>query len=1013
MQKELVTMFAIAHLSDIHIADSLNPVLARAPQIASAVGSQLGGCNLVALVISGDVAYSGKHDQYQLAIPFFREIRDRLTNDFSVKVEFIICPGNHDCDFSIDQEFRELALASIADGNVPSKRAIEECTSVQAAFFQFVEELCEIHITSAADRLRYQVNLEIDGDSIFFDCVNLSWVSRLKEEKVTFPTSVIPERKNVSGLAITVMHHPFNWLHPLAYRDFRKRVRTKSDIVFTGHEHQWLAVETVDSDSGCSLQFEGGVLQDQKVPEYSTFAVVLVDIVNERYKAQKYEWSGSMYSNVQLGEWGSYRKLAISAQQGKWRFAEEFEAELSDVGLSLRADGHEMSLQDIYVFPEIEATSSENSDTKDFASADDLINDEANSFGFVIQGDERSGRSALLCQLARTYLSNGYVPLLISGQEITRAAESDVEKILAREVARQFGESSDAYNQLPPAKKVLLIDDIDEIPIKSERAVEQLLARMRARVGVLVATTTDVYETANVVGEAEFNGLSELPRYRVLPFGHLARTRLIKKWTYLTSDDAQSEDDRVSRVHEAEKFLSAVLNRGIVPAYPLYLITLLHAAHSREKDALQDGGFGHYYEYIISEGILAAEIRKEKMDEIYSYCTQLAWFICQKARDYISPEELREFNRQFCVEFFSVELSVRKEELLKSRLISETGGGISFRYSYLQYYFVARYLSENLNEEVVWHYVEDSARHLYVRARANALVFLTHFSNRSEVIDVILGALRDQFKGIPLAQFNKRNESVDAILRELPKLTYGGGDPMLHREEQAKERDKHPEGDGLMERAETGDDLSVAARLATVFKTVEIVGQILKARYSSFRRARKEEMIDEVIKGPLRALEDFYDLLRLRPDSIISEFKQAVSEKNRNLDEEAMEGLARRIAGFAVLAVSFDFVKRIAEAVSSDAVREDLSNVITANDDLAYKVVGLACSLDGQRPLPRIEIERALHLGEGSLIVESLVRLLVLYRMYMFRTSAADIQWARDVLKIPTRAKIRSLLSAF
>jgi hypothetical protein len=1006
-------MLAIAHLSDIHITDSLDPILARAQQIASAIGSQIGECKVVALVVSGDVAYSGKHDQYQLAIPFFREIRDRLSNDFGLRVEFIICPGNHDCDFSIDQEFRELALARMATGNMPSDRAIEECTSVQLAFFQFVEELCGIQFSSLAERLRYQIRLEIDGKSVFFDCVNLSWVSRLKEEKVTFPISIIPERKDVEGIAITVMHHPFNWLHPLAYREFRKRVRAKSDVVFTGHEHQWLAVETVDSDSGYSLQFEGGVLQDQKLPEYSTFSVVLIDIESERYKIQKYEWSGNIYASAQLGEWGSYRKLTIAAQQGKWRFTDGFEADLSDVGLSLRANGQEISLQDIYVFPEVEATSSESSDAKDFTSADDLITDEANSSGFVIQGDERSGRSALLCQLARTYLSNGYVPLLISGREISRAAESDLEKILAREVARQLGESSDAYNQLPAAKKVFLIDDIDEIPIKSERAVEQLITRLRARAGVLVATATDVYETAHVVGEAETKGLSELPRYRVLPFGHLARTRLIKKWIYLTSDDSQSEDDRVARVDEAEKFLSAVLNRGIVPAYPLYLITLLHAAHSREKDALQDGGFGHYYEYIISEGILAAGIRKEKMDEIYSYCTQLAWFMCQKARDYVSEEEFTDFNKQFCAEFFSVELTLRKDELLRSRLISEAGGAISFRYSYLQYYFVARYLSENLNEEVVWRYVEDSARHLYVRARANALVFLTHFTNRSEVIDVILGALRSQFKGISLAQFNKRNESVDAILRELPKLTYGGGDPMLHREEQAKERDKHPEGDGLMERAEAGDDLSVAARLATVFKTVEIVGQILKARYSSFRRARKEEMIDEVIRGPLRALEDFYDLLRVRPDSVISEFKQAVAEKNRDLDEDAMEGLARRIAGFVVLAVSFDFVKKIAEAVSSDSIREDLNNVINANDDLAYKIVGLACSLDGQRPLPRIEIERALHLGEGSLIVESLVRLLVLYRMYMFRTSAADIQWARDVLKIPTRARIRSLLSAF
>ena len=75
-------------------------------------------------------------------------------------------------------------------------------------------------------------------------------------------------------------------------------------------------------------------------------------------------------------------------------------------------------------------------------------------------------------------------------------------------------------------------------------------------------------------------------------------------------------------------------------------------------------------------------------------------------------------------------------------------------------------------------------------------------------------------------------------------------------------------------------------------------------------------------------------------------------------------------------------------------------------------LIHLATLLDGQRPLPRVEIERVRKLGAGSLIVDRVLQVLVVYHMYMFRTSYADIRWAHDVLGIPNRVKVRTMLSA-
>lgn len=1005
-------MFVIAHLSDIHLADPLDPILARASLVARAIGAASVDCNDVILAITGDIAFSGKSDQYDLAITFFREIEDLLKVDYHLKVHYAVCPGNHDCDFSLDQEFRDLALTGIFSETKPSKRAINECTAVQAEFFQFLKELCGVVPSTPEQKLRYEIEVSTSDGPVTFDCINLSWVSRLSEEKVTFPSEIVPERKSSPGLRVTIFHHPFNWLHPSSYRSFRKRVRSGADLLLTGHEHEWAVVETFDSDSGASLQIEGGVLQDRKQPDFSNFSVLLIDSSREKYKAQKFDLHEDIYSGRGDKGWVSFRPLRIAATEGVWRSSEAFESELSDLGMSLSVmGGREMALEDIFVFPDLQYTPSTGEKIDSITTLEDLLKASETQKGFVIQGDERSGKTSLVKQLIRRSFNMGIVPLLLSGGDLRRAADDEVDRLIKREFERQLeGGSLEAYRQLPVENKIIFIDDIDESPIRSEKVIARLLERMRARCGRLVATAGEAFEATQIVSDSATGVLAKLPTFHIQQFGYLARTRLIKKWTFLNVDETHSEDDRVSLIHDTENFISGVLNRGVVPAYPIYLLALLHAENARKEDALQEGGFGHYYEYLISQAMIDAGIHKDKLDEIYSYCTQLAWFLMRDDDSYISFERFKEFNAEFSRTWLTVEFSSRCKELIKARLIVVNGDRVEFRYPYLQYYFVARYLAENLDEPEVMAYIRESAQRLYVRSRSNALVFLTHFTTRQDVIDVILSALGNQFADVRIVQFNNQNESVEALLKELPMLTYRGGDPLQHREDESRQKDKRPEDDGLLEKPERSDALSVSSRLACVFRAIEIVGQILKVRYSKFKRPRKEAMVNEVITAPLRALEDFYSLLRQQPGALIAEFRAAAAETNDGLSKSEMEKLAMKIAGVVVLAVSFGFVKKIADALSADVIRENLASVVGASDDLAYKLVGLACSLDGQRPLPRAEIERVLRLGKGSLVVDNLVKLFVIYRMRMFRTTASDIQWAKDVLHIPMHVQVQAML---
>lgn len=64
---------AILHLSDLHI-DSKNYqwLTKKTKQIVSAVWNNFSECGKIVIVVSGDIAYSGKKEQYDYAKDFFR-----------------------------------------------------------------------------------------------------------------------------------------------------------------------------------------------------------------------------------------------------------------------------------------------------------------------------------------------------------------------------------------------------------------------------------------------------------------------------------------------------------------------------------------------------------------------------------------------------------------------------------------------------------------------------------------------------------------------------------------------------------------------------------------------------------------------------------------------------------------------------------------------------------------------------------------------------------------------------
>ena len=70
------------------------------------------------LVVSGDIAYSGKVEEYEQAMNFFDKVVRLIREYCNKKIEIILTPGNHDCDFSVNKGVRDIIVKGVDLDNI-------------------------------------------------------------------------------------------------------------------------------------------------------------------------------------------------------------------------------------------------------------------------------------------------------------------------------------------------------------------------------------------------------------------------------------------------------------------------------------------------------------------------------------------------------------------------------------------------------------------------------------------------------------------------------------------------------------------------------------------------------------------------------------------------------------------------------------------------------------------------------------------------------------------------------
>ena len=147
--------------------------------------------------------------------------------------------------------------------------------------------------------------------------------------------------------------------------------------------------------------------------------------------------------------------------------------------------------------------------------------------------------------------------------------------------------------------------------------------------------------------------------------------------------------------------------------------------------------------------------------------------------------------------------------------------------------------------------------------RANIILLLAHHTSSDKIfLDCIIDAVNMPSNNVtPITFTSDDTADLREFVRDLPTLKYSGEEPEKVRDRTNRRMDEQNDGrDGLADTKQDGSELDFVPQLIALFKTVEILGQILKNQIASVNRNKRIELLQLLMNGPLRAIRAYFDL---------------------------------------------------------------------------------------------------------------------------------------------------------
>lgn len=977
----------IVQISDLHFKESDSIVFERAQKIASAFNFIGKDVSLILVAVTGDIAFSGNATQYLVAKEFFLLLKhgfEKLPHKPTVR--FIAVPGNHDCELSTDDPIRNVIIEKIITTEKIEPKFIESLTAAQNTFFDFLESTKEIfdNISFSKNKLSWSNIIEHQGKSFQFLCFNTAWMSQLEEKQANliFPIENLDLDIKPSNVNISLLHHPFNWMKSDNAKVFQREIEKKSDIILTGHEHVTHSYIKTSVETSQQVFIEGGVLNDSHNEESSTFNSILVDLNNLSLKRQHFSMQNGSYLLTSESSWEAFLRNK-SLTRNQFEIDRQFEIQLKSAGASFshpRVDT--ISLDHIYVFPDLQDISNEKEDSDhEVTDASMIFSQLKSEKSILIFGSEQSGKTALARKLFIEAHQDNMVPIILNGADLKKHHTDweNLEKIIKRDFEKQY-ENTDwnAYSQLNKVSKILILDDLDSCPLNFE-GKNKILSSLQPHFSAIIAFTEEVFQIEEIAApDSEASALNSFQRYRILEFGHSKRSELIEKWMSLGCEYTSSPVEIEKKCAKAEFVLHTALIKRLLPPYPIVILICLQQL---EFDKVNEhaGSYGYLFDSLIRDSLLKATFSNFDTDAALTYLGAFADELSKVTSRDISFNDLHDFHERHRQEYgVSISIDTLLSRLIFAGVLTRDDANYRFKYKYFYFYFIARHLSRSMKEEGTVEKIQSMAREIHLEENANVLMFLSFFTPDNSIIDIIVSEAETMFSNLAPCdfsavskKFNGLDVSVVDHYLELPEDIRKARKDAL-RKKDIKMRQKKDSDAGF----EQLHDINRAS------KTIQVLGQILRNYPGSLKRDRKRQIAAECYSLSMRSLCYVYNIIDQHQDYVLHHMvlRMDIDQKAKSRDE--LRKAARGIFYYVNQSIAYSFIQRVSRSVGTEKLELIFADLLRDEKSISTDLIDLSIKLEHQQAFPDREIKSLVDRYKENKFVFGIIAILV--RNYMF-----------------------------
>jgi predicted MPP superfamily phosphohydrolase len=1014
-------ILALLHLSDAHFrADRTLDVISLAKNVAAALQSADPLVDHCMFIVSGDIAYSGQTQEYRIAEQFFSQLASEIESKRD-RLPVVVVPGNHDCNFSQDTDIRRIVLESVPSNpeRLNSSGVQEQLLTVQREFFEFNSRLAGAP-GSENPWFASGEDVSVGGHLVRVIRLNTSAMSKLDEKQgqLYFPSKAAQDcfaHADAASLVITVFHHPYNWLEDVNSLLLKKAIETETDVVLTGHRHVESAY-TTELTSGQRLEYVEGAILHSSTSQESGFNVVLCDLERKLHKVYQFRWNGERYAPQVEGQWKTFLRNDLFSR--RFENNPEFLKTLKEVGMGFTHPRRQnLQLEDIFVYPDLQRISFGRSEENKLSPSLIPSAETAEFIGkqklLLMVGSDQSGRTALAKKTYSDVQKQGYVPILINGGELKAKNREGFLRALDEAFSQQYSTNSlEAFRQLPAERKALIIDDWHAIRF-TEKNRRQVIEASKRVFGIVLVFTRDIFRIEEIAARRdETHPFLGFEYCEIKHFSNVLRGRLIEKWLSLDRD-GPSDDPALARdIASADKTIRTLLGKQLLPSLPFIVITLISAYESSKDTTSPSGSYGYLYELIITKAIAKVSKDLTEVDLKYVVLSKLAYYLFEKNKKRFTLPDMRQVVDDYRTEY---DIGLNAEDLLRdfqlANLVTISDGNFEFRYKYAYYYFVARYFRDAMRLDEHRPKFETKLQEMvdsvYYDEYMNILMFVLYLTKDAKLIQHIVGRAKQIFGNSDPCDFDGHIRFINKLYTEPPKLilTSTSYEQARERERQDIDEDEaidaSEDSDAAVKSVVYNENLQDLVKLNFAFKTLQLMGQILRNFPGSLDRDTKLELTRECYLLGLRSLrailasaEQNLEDFRSYVAEIIKAHRPIMSESEvARTADEAILWLARRCA--------FGMMKRISYAVGLEILVETYKRVLqSTGESRPFRLIDLTVKLDHFTVFPRNDLEDVWSETENDQFCQMIVTDLIVNHLYLIPVDDRTKQSVCTLLKI-------------